>query len=146
MSDQALPDDRVRRLVKRTPEIEIAIGARLRALRVAAGLSQAALGEVIGVTYQQIQKYECGKDRVAASTLQMLAGALKVHPGSFFGGEMPSPVGDIPDVITALKGAEGLQRISNAKLRIRLETLIDTLADDPGLRTSVLHQTEESES
>ena len=145
MTDEIPSDDRVRRLVKRTPEIEIAIGARLRALRVAAGLSQAALGEVVGVTYQQIQKYECGKDRVAASTLQMLAGALKVHPGSFFGGEMLSPVGDVPDVRSALKGAAGLQRISNAKLRIRLETLIDTLADDPGLRTPVSSRTEESE-
>ena len=125
-------DDRVRRLVKRTPEIEIAIGSRLRALRVAAGLSQAAIGEVIGVTYQQIQKYECGKDRVAASTLQMLAGALKVHPGSFFGGEMPSPVGDIPDVRTALKGAEGLQRISSPEVRKRLIAFMNALADDPG--------------
>ena len=69
MTDEMPSDDGVRRLVKRTPEIESAIGAQIRVLRVAAGLSQAALGEVIGVTYQQIQKYECGKDRVAASTL-----------------------------------------------------------------------------
>ena len=145
MSDQPPSDDRVRKLVKRTPEAEVAIGARLRALRVAAGMSQTTLGEVIGITFQQIQKYEKGKDRVAASTLQVLAAALKVHPGSFFDGEMPSPVGDVPDVRTALKGAAGLQRISNAKLRIRLETLIDTLADDPGLRTPVSPRTEESE-
>ena len=145
MSDQVPSDDRVRRIVKRTPEIEIAIGGRLRALRVAAGMSQSTLGEVIGVSFQQIQKYEKGKDRVAASTLQVLAAALKVHPGSFFDGEMPSPVGDVPDVRTALKGAAGLQRISNAKLRIRLETLIDTLADDPGLRTPISSRTEESE-
>ena len=145
MSEEAPLDDQVRRLVKRTPEIEIVIGARLRALRIAAGMSQGTLGEVIGVSFQQIQKYEKGKDRVAASTLQVLAAALKVHPGSFFDGEMPSPVGDVPDVRTALKGAAGLQRISNAKIRIHLETLIDTLADDPGLRTAVSSRTEESE-
>ena len=131
MSDQPPSDDRVRKLVKRTPEAEVAIGARLRALRVAAGMSQTTLGEVIGITFQQIQKYEKGKDRIAASTLQVLAAALNVHPGSFFEGEMPSPVGDIPDVRSALKGAAGLQRISNPKVRKGLGALIDALADEP---------------
>ena len=131
MSDQPPSDDRVRKLSKRTPEAEVAIGARLRALRVAAGMSQTTLGEVIGITFQQIQKYEKGKDRIAASTLQVLAAALNVHPGSFFDGEMPSPVGDIPDVRSALKGAAGLQRIYNSKVRKQLAALIDALADDP---------------
>ena len=131
MSNQPPSDDRIRKLVKRTPEAEVAIGARLRALRVAAGMSQTTLGEVVGITFQQIQKYEKGKDRIAASTLQVLAAALNVHPGSFFDGEMPSPVGDIPDVRSALKGAAGLQRIYNSKVRKQLAALIDALADDP---------------
>ena len=129
MTDQTPSDDQARRLVKRTPEIEIAIGGRLRALRVAAGMSQSTLGEVIGITFQQIRKYEKGQDRIAASTLQVLAGALKVHPGVFFEGEIQASTGALADVRTALKGAAGLQRISNAKIRIRLETLIDSLAD-----------------
>ena len=145
MSDQPPSDDRVRKLVKRTPEAEVAIGARLRALRVAAGMSQTTLGEVIGITFQQIQKYEKGKDRIAASTLQVLAAALGVHPGSFFDGEMPSPTGDVPDVRSALKGAAGLQRISNAKVRIHLERLIETLADQALPSTFTSPRTEESE-
>ena len=145
MSDQPPSDDRVRKLVKRTPEAEVAIGARLRALRVAAGMSQTTLGEVIGITFQQIQKYEKGKDRIAASTLQVLAAALNVHPGSFFDGEMPSPTGDVPDVRSALKGAAGLQRISNAKVRIHLERLIETLADQALPSTFTSPRTEESE-
>ena len=108
MSDKASQDNHARKLVKRTPEIEIVIGARIRALRVAAGMTQSALGQVIGVTFQQIQKYERGQDRVAASTLQVLAAALKVHPGSFFDSEMPPPVGNVPDVRSALKGAADL--------------------------------------
>lgn len=129
MSDEAPQGDQEPKRSKRTPEIEIAIGGRLRVLRVAAGMSQAVLGEAIGVSYQQIQKYECGKDRVAASTLQVLAAALDIHPGSFFDDAMLSPIVDIPDVRHALRRAEGLQRISNAKIRIRLEKLIEILAD-----------------
>ena len=145
MSDLPSSDDHVSRIVKRTPEIEIAIGGRLRALRVAAGMSQTTLGEVIGVTFQQIQKYEKGRDRIAASTLQVLAAALGVYPGSFFDGEMPSPTGDVPDVRSALKGAAGLQRISNAKIRKQLAALIDVLADQIELTPPTSPRTEESE-
>ena len=133
MSDQAPSDDRVRKPVKRTPEIEAAIGAQLRALRVAAGMTQSALGAAIGVSFQQLQKYERGQDRVAASTLQGLATALGVHPGSFFDGEMLTPLGDVPDVRSALKGAAGLQRISNPAVRKQIIALIDALADGPRL-------------
>ena len=131
MSDEAPQDDREPKR-NRVPEIEAAIGAQIRALRVAAGMSQTALGRVLGVSFQQVQKYEKGKDRIAASTLQVVAAALGVHPGSFFDGEMPSPVGDIPDVRTALKGAEGLQRISSPEVRKRLIAFMNALADDPG--------------
>ena len=130
MSDQAPQGDRELVRIGRTPEAEVAIGARLRALRVAAGMSQSTLAEVIGVSFQQIQKYEKGKDRVSASTLQVLAAALNVHPGSFFDGEMPSPSGDVPDVRSALKGAAGLQRISDPKVRKHLVGLISVLGDE----------------
>ena len=94
-------------------------------------MSQTTLGEFIGVSFQQVQKYEKGKDRIAASTLQVLAAALGVHPGTFFDGEILSPSGDIPDVRSALKAAAGMQRIANPKVRKQLATLIDILADLP---------------
>ena len=131
MSNEALQGGRKPGRIGRTPEMEAAIGAQIRALRVAAGMSQTTLGEVIGISFQQVQKYEKGKDRIAASTLQVLAAALNVHPGSFFDGEMPSPSGDVPDVRSALKGAAGLQRISDPKVRKQLGALIDVLADKP---------------
>jgi transcriptional regulator with XRE-family HTH domain len=145
MSDEA-PQGGPEPKRKRNPEVEAAIGAQIRALRVAAGMSQTALAETIGVSFQQIQKYEKGIDRIAASTLQALAGVLKVHPGSFFDGEMPSPAGDVPDVRNALKGAAGLQRISNARVQKRLIALIDILADSVGPPTPVTSQTESSDS
>ena len=130
MSDEAPQSGRDPGRTGRTPEIEVAIGARIRGVRIAAGMSQAALGEALGVTFQQIQKYERGKDRVAASTLQVLAAALGVHPGSFFDVDMPVPTGDVPEVRAALKSAAGLQRVTDPGIRRRLAALIDTLADE----------------
>ena len=129
MTDQPPSNIQAARLVRRTPEIEVAIGARLKMLRLAAHMSQIALGEAIGVSFQQIQKYEKGKDRIAASTLQVLAAALGVHPGSFFEGEMPIPIGDLSEVRAALKSAAGAQRVNNPGIRKRLAALIDTLAE-----------------
>lgn len=131
MSDEAPSGNREPKRSNRVPEVEVAIGARIRALRVAAGMSRATLGEALGISFQQVQKYEKGKDRVAASTLQVIAAALEVHPGSFFDDEMSSPTGNVSDIRTALKGAAGLQRITDPGIRKRLAALIDTLADEP---------------
>jgi transcriptional regulator with XRE-family HTH domain len=59
-------------------EADVAFGRRLRSLRVRRGLSQTALGEVLGVSFQQIQKYERGTNRIRASQLRRLAAALAV--------------------------------------------------------------------
>ena len=131
MSDEAPLGDRVPGLTKRASEIDMAIGARLKALRLAADMSQSTLGEAIGVTFQQIQKYERGKNRIAASTLQILAVALRVRTGSFFDDELSSPVGGLADITTVLRGAAGVQRISDPKVQKQLMALIAVLADEP---------------
>ncbi|HYD98697.1 MAG TPA: helix-turn-helix transcriptional regulator [Alphaproteobacteria bacterium] len=59
------------------------IGGRIRLRRTLLGMSQTALGNAIGLTFQQIQKYERGNNRVAASTLYVIAEVLDV-PLSFF--------------------------------------------------------------
>ena len=61
------------------------VGVRIRTLRKARGLSQSALGTAAGVTFQQIQKYENGRNRVGASRLQELARALQVPVSALFG-------------------------------------------------------------
>ena len=61
------------------------VGVRIRTLRKARGLSQSALGTAAGVTFQQIQKYENGRNRVGASRLQELARALQVPVSAMFG-------------------------------------------------------------
>ena len=117
---------------KRNPEIEVPFGARIRAARIAAHMSQGALGEAVGISFQQVQKYELGKDRVAVSTLQAIATALGMHPGSFFDNEMPIPAGPMPDVKAALKSAYVLGRVRDPRVLKQLLALAKVLgeADD----------------
>ena len=57
---------------------DIDIAKRVRALRLQRGLSQTELGEVLGVTFQQVQKYERGTNRISAGRLYRIAGVLEV--------------------------------------------------------------------
>ncbi len=117
---------------KRNPELDIAFGVRIRAARVSAGLSQADLGTAIGISFQQVQKYEKGTDRIAASTLQTLATVLGVHPGSFYDDAL-MPAGSIPAIKAAFEAAGALQNIRNPRIRRHLLALAKTLAErEPG--------------
>jgi transcriptional regulator with XRE-family HTH domain len=64
--------------------VDVYVGARLRMRRTMLGMSQSRLGELLGVTFQQIQKYEKGSNRISASRLQHTARVLEVAPGYFF--------------------------------------------------------------
>jgi transcriptional regulator with XRE-family HTH domain len=69
-----------------TASIEQHIGARIKARREVLRLSQECIGVVLGVTYQQVQKFESGRNRIAASQLHLVAGALDVGMDFFFEG------------------------------------------------------------
>lgn len=71
---------------KRPNQTDLAVGKRIRALRKMAGLSQTELGNQIGVTFQQVQKYENGTNRVGAGRLTMIACALDVQIIDLFDG------------------------------------------------------------
>jgi transcriptional regulator with XRE-family HTH domain len=64
--------------------IDVLVGSRIRRFRKGRKMSQAQLGEKLGVTFQQVQKYENGKNRVGASRLRMISTALDVPVGQFF--------------------------------------------------------------
>lgn len=66
--------------------IDITVGSRVRRARLSRGMSQSALAEQIGVTFQQVQKYENGSNRISASKLVEIADHLGVPPASFFDG------------------------------------------------------------
>ena len=62
------------------------VGSRVRMRRLVLGFSQTRLAEAIGITFQQVQKYENGRNRVGASRMQQIANFLQVPPAFFFEG------------------------------------------------------------
>ena len=73
--------------MNKTPNpIDRHVGARVRMRRLMVGLSQSKLAESLDVTFQQVQKYEKGANRIGASRLQQLARVLDVPPAFFFDG------------------------------------------------------------
>ena len=79
----SLRDGKLRK--RRATAEDVAIGQTLRALRLDRGLSQSQLGEKVGVTFQQMQKYEKGVNRVSAGRLARIATALGVPVTAFYG-------------------------------------------------------------
>jgi transcriptional regulator with XRE-family HTH domain len=112
---------------------------------MALGMSQTDLGDALGVTFQQIQKYEKGTNRIGAGRLHRLAEVLKVDPAFFFEGEMgqtahtsssPDYLTDSPDYLTEfLATSEGIalmnafRSVPTAKLRRNVIALVQALAD-----------------
>ncbi|MDN2578632.1 helix-turn-helix domain-containing protein [Aquibium sp. ELW1220] len=130
---------------KKPNPIDIHVGSRVRLRRNMLGMSQEKLGESLGITFQQIQKYEKGTNRVGASRLQAIATILGVPVSFFFedAPDMPSVAGGgfrednaTSYVVDFLNSAEGLQlnrafvRIADAKVRRRVVDLVKALADD----------------
>ena len=115
------------------------VGERVRLRRIMLKMSQTELGNKIGVTFQQLQKYEKGANRIGASRLYQLAQILNVPPGFFFEGLPGSKVNAVlPDYLIDLMGtAEGqrmvqaLARVRDKKVRGPLEQLLDSLGSDP---------------
>ena len=73
--------------VKRPDPVDVEVGHRIRIERLARGLSQTALANQLGVTFQQVQKYEKGVNRVGAGRLTKIAEVLGVPVGQFFSGK-----------------------------------------------------------
>ena len=122
------------------------VGNRLRMQRILSNMSQEKLGEALGITFQQVQKYEKGVNRISASRLQQIAYILKVPPSFFFqnapvktatGPEARGFSDDVSSqyVVDSLSTTEGLQlnrafaRISEPKTRKRIVDLVATIAD-----------------
>lgn len=102
--------------------IDVHVGARVRLRRTLLGMSQEKLGEAIGLTFQQVQKYERGANRVGASRLFDLSRVLDV-PVSFFFDDMPDMVSKQSPRLIATGLAEGSAESADADPMSKRETL-----------------------
>ncbi len=90
------------------------IGLKIKQLRQQAGLSQEKLAEMIGVTFQQVQKYENGQTTLNVLKLQQIAHALKVSVNDFFGA---APVQQIRLTVEEDQLLQAFRRVKNGELR-----------------------------
>src|SRR6188768_409950 len=119
------------------------VGSRVRMRRLMLSMRQEKLGEKLGLTFQQVQKYEKGTNRIGASRLQHLAQILKV-PGSFFfegvsgkqseDGSSKAPVADyVSDFLSSSDGlalTQAFTHIKASKLRRRVVDLVEEIAGE----------------
>ena len=119
-------------------DVDRKLGERVRARRLEIGMSQERLADLLGVTFQQVQKYERGVNRIAASRLFDIATVLEVPIGRLFdglgrGGARASDLDTVSDALTT-PGAVDLLRayvaIRNPKLRRRLMELVRAMEED----------------
>ncbi len=132
-------------MAKKTPNpIDKHVGSRVRMRRMMLGMSQTALGDALGLTFQQVQKYEKGTNRVGASRLQHISHILQVPVSFFFEGaphvpgqpkgvsETPSPA-YVTDFLASSGGlalTKAFTRIKEPKLRRRIVDLVKEIAGD----------------
>jgi transcriptional regulator with XRE-family HTH domain len=120
------------------------VGTRVRMRRMMLGMSQEKLGDALSLTFQQVQKYEKGTNRIGASRLQQIAHFLQVPVSFFFEGapdlptggngmtEAPSPsyVSDFLATSEGLALTKSFMRIKDPKLRRRIVDLVSQIAGE----------------
>jgi len=132
-------------IAKKAPNpIDKHVGSRVRMRRMMLNMSQEKLGDALGLTFQQVQKYEKGTNRIGASRLQQISQILQVPVSFFFDGaphvpgaprsdgvaEAPSPayVSDFLATSDGLALTKAFMRISDTKLRRRIVELVEQIA------------------
>jgi transcriptional regulator with XRE-family HTH domain len=113
------------------------IGKRLKLRRLQLGLSQESLGLALGVTFEQMEKYETGSDRIEVARLQQIAEILNVPILFFFGGTLNAArdrggacdVVDFLDTAYALRLAQAFRRIEERHIRRSIVELVEQVAN-----------------
>jgi transcriptional regulator with XRE-family HTH domain len=129
---------------KQANPIDVQVGNRVRIRRMLIGMSQERLGDMLGLTFQQVQKYEKGVNRIGAGRLFEVARILNVPVDFFYEGVAAQLTGQpgvnepesAPPVMEFVSSGEGLQlslafmKIKDAKVRKRVLDLVKSLAED----------------
>ncbi len=128
-------------MAKKLPNpIDKHVGSRVRMRRMMLSMSQEKLADAIGLTFQQVQKYEKGTNRMGSSRLQQIANTLQVPVTFFFegapgqsklDGSAPSPayVSEFLATTDGLALTKAFMQIKDAKLRRRIVNLVEEIAD-----------------
>ncbi len=108
--------------------VDIHVGKKLKQLRVLRGMTQTEVAQGLGISFQQVQKYELGRNRISASKLFEISRILNVAPSYFFDG-LDDDSGD-QGVLDheATKIASMLTQIKDERLRGQIRTFISELA------------------
>ena len=122
-----------------TNAVDRRVGQRVRTRRLEIGMSQERLAEILGITFQQVQKYEKGVNRVAASRLFDLSRALDLPIARFFDGLATGKKSDVEDgpIGNVLATPEGVElamlfaRIKSRKVRQRVVELVRAVTEAP---------------
>lgn len=103
------------------------VGERMRRRRILLGLTQDQVADALGISYQQIQKYETGANRISAGRLAQIAEVLEVQPGWFFG---VVEAGDVPESSSraVIELVRNFSRIEDERVRAHLTALVRSLA------------------
>ena len=127
---------------KQANPIDIQVGNRVRIRRMLIGMSQERLGDLLGLTFQQVQKYEKGVNRIGAGRLFEMARILNVPVDFFYEGvnahtgQAGTGDGESAPVMEFVSSGEGLQlslafmKIKDAKVRKRVLDLVKSLAEE----------------
>jgi|SRR5947209_20582180 len=125
--------------VKKPDPVDIEVGQRIRIQRMATGLSQTTLADQLGVTFQQVQKYEKGVNRVGAGRLTKIAKVLGVPVSTFFGANdagaiergdrhTPSSPLKLLTVPGALRLLRAYGQLNDGKMRRSIVDLVENIA------------------
>jgi len=126
-------------MAKRSPvSIDVLVGQNIRISRLQKGWSQGELGRRIGVTFQQVQKYEKGANRVGASRLSQIAGVLGISIVALFDG-IETATGDSPERSArallsephSLRLLQAFDKIENENIRSMVLDLIERIVAAP---------------
>ena len=125
---------------KKPEATDVLVGQRVRMARLMANMSQTELGEHIGITFQQVQKYEKGGNRISSSRLAQISGVLGKPVSWFFDESRAKSAGkvngaaDILQRMLTIRGgvalAEAFTRIKSAALRRHIIDLAKSIADE----------------
>ena len=116
---------------KRPSTIDVAVGRNVRIWRMARGMSQAQLASRLGVTFQQLQKYEVGTNRIGTGRLVKVAAVLSIPIATLFDGADTDPSRSLLALVSdsrSFRLAQAFAAIHNSTLRLSIVYLVEKIA------------------